>query len=720
MFELENVSTNVSDACFVYFLPLCEGGWLQLEGGGRVCGPNERFDRPVVLFSDKSIPILHMQINESTTRSQFLAYFSFSSKASVSVGWPVKGGEPKNNTECDWVYKDTDCLDGCVLASPGYPGLYPPNIRCLYSITSGPRMSIAINFTAVLLPEKHCTSDYIAVYSGSTTSSPLLKMLCFKNKTSLTYSGRKLLVEFRTGPEVPPFDYNGFVATLNFIEITTEAPTTVTTDSTNKSVDTTKPVNGGGGGGGYNNVMYSNRDLQDHRKDQGSISGSCDLEVNGEKVRAGHHDTRGKLKSTTCKLVLRGRAYDTGHVSLTSYNLSAQACQSSIEIFDGPSEGSAKSLERICSPVQRPPPEFVQQDTYIEPKRYSSNGRDMTVVLKRATNSPTDEEYMDVSYYFHDEREGGTQQPASVCDVEYYGLTSPVKGSVVHPDPYRLFAMERPIKCRQHFIPAANQSVIIRVESSLKQSPDSPCKTKCGDSGCQCVSNKTLENMDHLLLVSETGHIVTCLCGNYQDWLPVGIRSWMPVYIEWSRSSKAGLNFRAAYEFIKDTYCGYHTTTKPEGEVNGGDLASSGLKLNQYYQQKCTWILNSVTDRQLTIEVRSTQNRPCTAWNLTIHEYSKNGDPAGPRLHTFCSRDTYKNFTLPWKTNTVVVRLQALGRTAPEYTMKWRSESVIANTHKSGPSPAPNHVINSSTGNGLLETRILILFAILLAYVAGC
>lgn len=47
---------------------------------------------------------------------------------------------------------------------------------------------------------------------------------------------------------------------------------------------------------------------------------------------------------------------------------------------------------------------------------------------------------------------------------------------------------------------------------------------------------------------------------------------------------------------------------------------------------------------------------PCTAWNLTIHEYSKNGDPAGLRLHTFCSRNIHKNFTLPWKTNTVVVR----------------------------------------------------------------
>lgn len=71
---------------------------------------------------------------------------------------------------------------------------------------------------------------------------------------------------------------------------------------------------------------------------------------------------------------------------------------------------------------------------------------------------------------------------------------------------------------------------------------------------------------------------------------------------------------------------------------------------------------------------------------------------------------------------TPVRRLQALGRTAPEYTMKWRSQFVIANTHKSEPSPppVPNHVLRSSTGNRSREARILILFAILLAYAAGC
>ncbi|XP_020299440.1 uncharacterized protein LOC109863569 [Pseudomyrmex gracilis] len=682
----------------------CEGGWLQLEGSARVCGLNQRFDRPVVLFSDKPVATLHMQINENTTRSQFLAYFSFSSKASTSVGWPVRGGHPVNNTECDSVYEDTDCHDGCILASPGYPGLYPPNIRCRYLITSSRRISIAINFTAVLLPDNHCTSDYIAVYSGPNTSSSLLKMLCGKEKTALMHDGPELLVEFRAGPEVHPFDYNGFVATLNFIELTTEAPTTIAADITNKTFEVIK------------SGSYNHRDLHDHRKDPGAVN-SCDLEVSGEKVRAGHHDTRGKPKSTTCRLVLRGRAYDTGHVSLTSFNLSAPSCQSSIEIFDGSPEsevlGTANSLEKICSPAQWP---AGQQNKYVEPKRRSSNGRDMTVVLTRASNSPTDEEYMEVSYYFHDEREGGTQQPDSMCDVEYFGLTSPVEGSVVRPEPHRLQSHEGEVlKCKQHFIPAPNQSVVITVKGSTKQTPNNPCETKCGDSGCHCVS-KSLESIDHLLLVSETGHIVTCLCGNYQDWLPVGIRSWTPVYIEWSKSSTAGLNFNAAYKFINDTYCGDHTTAELEGEVNGGDLASAGLKLNQYYQQKCTWILDSSIDRQLIIEVKSTQSRPCTAWNLTIHEYRKEGDPAGPRLHTFCSRDTHKNFTLPWKMNTAVVRLQALGRTAPQYTMKWRSQTVIANTRKSGPSPPPNwHVVDSSSKAELRGlTLVFVVLAILL------
>ncbi|KAK1131634.1 hypothetical protein K0M31_017924, partial [Melipona bicolor] len=66
------------------------------------------------------------------------------------------------------------------------------------------------------------------------------------------------------------------------------------------------------------------------------------------------------------------------------------------------SERRGKFTWRFVPPTCPTYSVYKPRHTYAEPKRYSSNGRDMTVVLKRSANSPTDEEYMDVSYYFHD------------------------------------------------------------------------------------------------------------------------------------------------------------------------------------------------------------------------------------------------------------------------------------------------------------------------------
>lgn len=51
---------NFKTRLFLVFFR-CQGGWLYLEGGGRVCGADERFGPPVVLFSDNPTPVLHME-----------------------------------------------------------------------------------------------------------------------------------------------------------------------------------------------------------------------------------------------------------------------------------------------------------------------------------------------------------------------------------------------------------------------------------------------------------------------------------------------------------------------------------------------------------------------------------------------------------------------------------------------------------------------------------
>ncbi|XP_063994999.1 uncharacterized protein LOC135172682 [Diachasmimorpha longicaudata] len=697
---------------------VCEGGWLQLEGSARVCGNNMRFDRPVVLFSDKPEPTLRMLVTDETPRSQFLAYYNFASKTSTSVGWPIKGGKPVENSECDWVYED--CINhDCILASPAYPGLYPPNVKCHYLIKSNGSVSITVIFTTVRLSYNQCIRDYIAVYAGPTTSSTMLKSLCSSEKTTVVHRGSELLVEFKSGSEVPPFNYNGFLARVSVTELTTAAPTTTTTTTTAENfVDVIRASNPMS-----NSIRSSDRESNDLRKDQGTLT--CDVDIDGDKYRSGHYDTRKKIKTTDCRLILRGRSSDTIHVLLSSYNLSTSDCKSSIEVWDGVvkpdvSQGSGKSLKRICSPSQKVQHDHENNERYTETEHYSSTGRDMTVVLRRASNKPPDEEFMDVAYYFHDEREGGTLRPSSACDVEYYGLSSPKEGWVVHPIS-RLFTLQGSVKCKHHFIPAANQSAILTVESdSAKRGTSNICVTLCGDSGCRCMSDRPLDTIDYLQIGSEPGHIIMCLCGDYQNWLPLKIRSWTPLYIEWSRSSRSGLGFKANYKFAESAYCGDHSTRKPEGMIRAEDLSVPSMSsLNQYYQQKCMWTLDSSIDRQLIIEVESFQDRPCTAWNLTIHEFKKTGDPVGQRLHTFCSRDRHKNFTLPWKMNTAVVRLQALGRTAPQYVMKWRSDTVVANTRKSGPSPAPNYVsgtsvavlVNHHSFPLLLSTLLLLFFS---------
>ncbi|KAL0279668.1 UNVERIFIED_CONTAM: hypothetical protein PYX00_001173 [Menopon gallinae] len=624
----------------------CQGGFLQLVDGAasapskdsaEICGVNDRYAPPVLLFADNGPATLIFKISEPTVRSQFLAYFSFTSMAS-NQGIQSTGGRPVENSECDWLYQDFTCRTpgSCILTSPGFPGLYPPNTVCKYHIAiSSIQTRVKISFASLLLPQNRCSTDYIAVYQGTETSSPQLTTLCGNRRQDLTYFGPNLLLEFRSGVPIPPYDYNGFKATLEFSEkvVSTESSVNeiLKTTETDVLMDRTgvpRPVD---------------------------VKSNCDMYFSGVVTRSGTFDVRSRSWGSVCTLTFVGRPTDVIHVSLFNYILKATSCQSGIEIYDG----------------------LVEE---------------------------ADTEFLDGAYLFHDEQIDGTLKPSTLCDVDYYGMSSPSQGQVSNPGTQDLyFNIERALKCVQRFIPASNQSVTLTVSYYQTLQSDPYCHTQCGDGGCLCVTSmRQLSEVDHLLLQTESGQTLSCLCGEFQvEWLPVTLQSWSPLRLVYSIAhyswERKGFNFTANYTFTTDGICGHQTLTSPDGEIESVRIVPDG-QLNYYYHQKCTWLLDTKIERQLNLELYTAQNRHCSAWNVTIHHYDESADDrAGALIETFCPRQRHKKYTLPWKTDLVVVSLQATTHTPPEFTLRWRSRVFRSNNRIADPSPTPGSAASRPT-----------------------
>jgi hypothetical protein len=90
----------------------CVGGGIQFSfspssifqtGPLTLCGDNERYSPPVVMFLDydentHGSPVLLVGVDEITPRSQFLAHFSFTRFSDTMTGLRIRGGNRVPNT----------------------------------------------------------------------------------------------------------------------------------------------------------------------------------------------------------------------------------------------------------------------------------------------------------------------------------------------------------------------------------------------------------------------------------------------------------------------------------------------------------------------------------------------------------------------------------------------------------------------------------------------
>lgn len=237
--------------------------------------------------------------------------------------------------------------------------------------------------------------------------------VCGAKRQELIFQGPNLLLEFNAGFQVPPFDYNGFAANLEFIE---GQVTTVVPHTGNAQRNHSNDGSGSGGNHHRHNAVAPPALTEIDWTPAPPKFSPCDkiiIEANG---RSGHFDTRGRPFAPNCRLIFKGRPTDVVHVSLFNYRLKAQSCRSVIEIIDGALESASsgstnqkKSLHKMCSPIIRHARD--QDGNFVPPQTFVSTGSQLMIALRRfhgsgsgsggGSNYDHNDEFVDGAFMFH-------------------------------------------------------------------------------------------------------------------------------------------------------------------------------------------------------------------------------------------------------------------------------------------------------------------------------
>ncbi|XP_073514031.1 embryonic protein UVS.2-like [Phyllobates terribilis] len=103
-----------------------------------------------------------------------------------------------------------------VVTSPMYPATYPASAECAWVINAPDGFAVSLNVTEFNVEyKKTCTFDYLLVFNGPMTTSPLIGRYCGKGITvpSIRSTGSTLLLQFHSDTSI---QVKGFYATYAF------------------------------------------------------------------------------------------------------------------------------------------------------------------------------------------------------------------------------------------------------------------------------------------------------------------------------------------------------------------------------------------------------------------------------------------------------------------------------------------------------------------------
>nr|XP_027195182.1 uncharacterized protein LOC113789799 isoform X1 [Dermatophagoides pteronyssinus] len=134
---------------------------------------------------------------------------------------PYVAGTPMPNEICSYTIHSEARREGEFM-TPTYPGVYPKNITCYYLFkgVKGQRVKLEFMDFDLFYGGPHCPYDYVKIFDGETTRSPLINIYCGQQRQLFVFSsGINLLVQFTTLKRISSVNQNrGFSGYYEFSE----------------------------------------------------------------------------------------------------------------------------------------------------------------------------------------------------------------------------------------------------------------------------------------------------------------------------------------------------------------------------------------------------------------------------------------------------------------------------------------------------------------------
>ncbi|XP_038678198.1 cubilin-like [Scyliorhinus canicula] len=106
--------------------------------------------------------------------------------------------------------------------SPNYPEPYPNNAECIWYIQVKKRHTITLNLDGFQLEVSlRCTNDYVAIYDGASTNSPLISTICTGSNHTFTSSSNTMTICFKSDHLKTSVGFTAYYYSQPLFQITT-------------------------------------------------------------------------------------------------------------------------------------------------------------------------------------------------------------------------------------------------------------------------------------------------------------------------------------------------------------------------------------------------------------------------------------------------------------------------------------------------------------------